>query len=351
MKKLEYTVSFNTPAFLGNAEQSGQWRAPPFKALIRQWWRVVKAKEVSYDYRRLLQEENRLFGAADDGGGSHRSLVRFRLSRRDGGTAWTEGTVKQWPNNDDRLQHPEVKNREGRLMPVGAQLYLGYGPLTYRQGGTALNNDPPRSAIADGPDQTLTLMLPEAHVEEIQTAIQLAAWFGTLGSRSRNGWGALHIEGNGIEGLTAADLKPYLRPLNDCLQLDWPHTIGSDAKGTLVWQTEAKSTWREVMKELARIKIEFRTQFKFNQPGFNARHILAYPVTHHTVREWGNQSRLANQIRFKVAKSGDKHIGVIAHLPCRLPDELASQLHGSPNQLSTWQAVHTVLDQNAQRIS
>ena len=31
MKKLEYTVSFTTPAFLGNAEQNGQWRTPPFK--------------------------------------------------------------------------------------------------------------------------------------------------------------------------------------------------------------------------------------------------------------------------------------------------------------------------------
>jgi hypothetical protein len=31
MKKLEYTVSFTTPAFLGNAEQQTQWRTPPFK--------------------------------------------------------------------------------------------------------------------------------------------------------------------------------------------------------------------------------------------------------------------------------------------------------------------------------
>jgi hypothetical protein len=35
VKKLEYTVRFTTPAFLGNAEQAGQWRTPPFKAMIR----------------------------------------------------------------------------------------------------------------------------------------------------------------------------------------------------------------------------------------------------------------------------------------------------------------------------
>lgn len=38
---LSYTVRFTTPAFLGNAEQAGQWRTPPFKALLRQWWRCA----------------------------------------------------------------------------------------------------------------------------------------------------------------------------------------------------------------------------------------------------------------------------------------------------------------------
>jgi hypothetical protein len=38
---LTYRVSFTTPAFLGDAEQNGQWRTPPFKALLRQWWRVA----------------------------------------------------------------------------------------------------------------------------------------------------------------------------------------------------------------------------------------------------------------------------------------------------------------------
>ena len=47
MLTLHYTLSFNTPAFLGNAEQQAQWRTPPIKALIRQWWRVVKASTLA----------------------------------------------------------------------------------------------------------------------------------------------------------------------------------------------------------------------------------------------------------------------------------------------------------------
>lgn len=37
MQKLTYRVSFVTPAFLGNAEQTGQWRVPPFKGGTYEW--------------------------------------------------------------------------------------------------------------------------------------------------------------------------------------------------------------------------------------------------------------------------------------------------------------------------
>ena len=47
MRELTYQVSFNTPAFLGNAEQQAQWRTPPFKAMLRQWWRMVKAADAT----------------------------------------------------------------------------------------------------------------------------------------------------------------------------------------------------------------------------------------------------------------------------------------------------------------
>lgn len=47
MRELTYQVSFNTPAFLGNAEQQDQWRTPPFKPMLRQSWRRVRAADAS----------------------------------------------------------------------------------------------------------------------------------------------------------------------------------------------------------------------------------------------------------------------------------------------------------------
>ena len=83
MKKLSYELTFLTPAFLGNAEQSGQWRTPPFKALIRQWWRMVFAagEQAGGELVREMREAERaLFGSAADGE-SQKSLLRLRLDR------------------------------------------------------------------------------------------------------------------------------------------------------------------------------------------------------------------------------------------------------------------------------
>ena len=106
MRELAYQVSFNTPAFLGNAQQEAQWRTPPFKALLRQWWRVVKAPEVAYDYRALLKLENSLFGSAGDANGGGRSQVQLRLS------SWDVGKLDGFPSMASHA-HPEVKNPVG----------------------------------------------------------------------------------------------------------------------------------------------------------------------------------------------------------------------------------------------
>ena len=58
----EYTIGFVTPAFLGDSEQKGAWRTPPFKTLIRRWWRVVIGPLYDYDYRKLREREGVLFG-------------------------------------------------------------------------------------------------------------------------------------------------------------------------------------------------------------------------------------------------------------------------------------------------
>ncbi len=359
MQQMKYQVEFLTPAFLGNAEQSGQWRTPPFKALLRQWWRVVVTKEHDYDYVKVREAEGRLFGHArlendkDEKGSKvsgRSSKVRIRLD------TWDGGNLQKW-DNDPTVRHKEVKPN-GRN--IGAHLYLGYGPLTPNR-GTALTNAP---AIDAGQKNTLQLVCPNEE-KTLSSVLQLIHWFGTIGGRSRNGWGSLCLstdEDTDFTTLSQTDplLRRIARPLTQCLELEWPHAIGlSDDGKPLIWQTkESHRKWQDTMQCLAKIKIEFRTQFRFNYGNngpFQERHLLAYPVTNHKVNELDKSQRLANQLRFKVIQtSNGQYRGIAYHLPCRLPKELAKEVgnewSNTELQKQVWLSVHNVLDEQMERI-
>ncbi len=342
-----YAVRFTTPAFLGDADQNGYWRTPPFKALLREWWRIAAAKDYGYDHRRLREAEGRLFGNAWLNDEFQRSKIMLRLDR------WESGKLNQWPVPDPTVTHREVTNHAGNPRPVGSHLYLGYGPLVFRQGNTALKAN---AAIQADEINTLRIACPKAAADLIQRTLQLMDWFGALGGRSRNGWGSLELTGEGgaAEAFQSNHrwLQAIARPLNDCLQLDWPHALGSDQQGLLIWKTKnGFNHWRDAMKELAHVKITFRTALKFTSPNGQPdhRHVLAYPVTNHRVNAWGNQARLANQLRFKVIRTGHHLTGLVYHLPCATPDVLLRLLRNGKDsfrqqQLPVWQAVHAQLD-------
>ncbi len=358
MNTLTYQVSFNTPAFLGNAEQQAQWRTPPFKALLRQWWRVVMAPEVGYDHRELLRLENELFGSAGDDTGGGRSKVQLRLSD------WSDGKLDQRPRLKSQ-SHPETKKKDGSMIRPEADVYLGFGPITL---------DDMRKAIApSATTATFSLRFPATETETLRKTMQLIAWFGTMGSRSRNGWGSLHIEGEGLlglEGLCDSKLAEQAlgRSLPDALQdrlaSDWPHALGlcTDARPA-IWRVVASrdaaqgkylgfNSWRDVMERLAALKIGFRTQFKFNSGKPHSRvedrHILAYPVTNHDLAGLNN-ARLASQMRFKVCKNKTgEFFGLINHLPCAMPLAFFERSSIRPpeikQQIEVWQRVHDFLN-------
>lgn len=390
MKILKYRGRFLTPAFLGDADQSGQWRTPPFKALLRQWWRVVKARECDYDHSQLREAEGCLFGHAwlKDQSGKQwamQSRIRLRLAE------WRGGRMQQW-QNDPPVFHKEV-GINGRK--IGSHLYLGYGPLTYKKHkGTSLKETP---AIDANEALGFSLGVSAQNESDIQETLQLIHWFGTLGGRSRNGWGSVCIESlneqNGfnltpmdsiLSGKAIQELLKFSRPLADCLQLDWPHAIGTSDERLLLWKSRFHfDSWSQAMQELARIKIAFRTacSIRRNQdkeengkcnPCLDDRHILAYPVTHHGVNGWVEKDkksnfrrdkrgyliqseRLANQLRFKIVQNKNNRYWCLAfHLPCGLPEMLQEKLGLSrishADQFRVWNKVHGILDKEMKRI-
>lgn len=346
-------IRFLTPAFLGDAEGKGRWRTPPFKALLREWWRIAAAKAHGYDWRRLREAEGELFGHAflkhNDHTWASRSRVRIRLSE------WRPGALSNWNVNVTPVQHREVQRQGGRIDPL---LYLGYGPLTFR-GRTTLTREP---AIAAGETAELEIWPLDA---VLKATLELIHAFGTLGGRCRNGWGSIALERQ--RGTSLEDMRKlaerHARPLEACLQQDWPHAFGKDHRGLLCWRTkQTYHLWEEALRELADVKIKFRTNltWKHNPTKLDDRHILAYPVTNHKVANL-SQERLANQLRFKVVQDGSRFRGLAYHLPHKVPatpktGSLYSKFSSHDRsqvlarQRQIWQRVHGVLDREMTRL-
>lgn len=357
MKTIALNLKFVTPAFLGNAEQSAQWRTPPIKALLRQWWRVAYATSVGFnvDLDAMRRAEAALFGSVgtDDQltpsgqRKANKSAVRIRLS------TWKNGTLETW-SAAGKVTHPEVDNGK----QVGSDLYLGFGPLVNHKGSVALKQGP---AIKSEDEAKLSIAYPETSAQELELAFNLLHKFGALGGRSRNAWGSFSLTPENI------DLSEYsmrfslpLRTLSDCLRLDWPHAIGQDIEGhPLIWETQPLDRWEDVVTSLARIKIKLRTHFKFPETPVDGkiheRHWLSYPVTKHSVSAWekkpgGPKSlRLPNTLRFKArSTSNGKLTGVIFHMPHLPPQQFEPNLQEIEG---VWRRVFQILDDPAQKLT
>ncbi|WJW76665.1 hypothetical protein QVG61_06145 [Thiohalobacter sp. IOR34] len=317
--KRELRVGFLTPAFLGNAEQSGQWRTPPFKHLLREWWRVAwAAKNDPANWKKMREVEAPLFGHAwwkgdKDKNGRSVSVRKSRVLLRI--APWDRGSMNAMP----------VTKPAAERAPQSAK-YLAYGP----EG--ELNEKP---AISEGIHSELQLAWPDgmAGTEHLEETMKLIQAFGTLGGRSRNGWGSLWLDE--IEGLP--DVNVFTRPWKDCLALEWAHAIGRDETAPLIWTTgEPVREWTAVIESLAAIRKAVNAAMDGG-----ARKVLNQPVA-------GRGGRVPSSLRFKVRRVQGGLQGVIFHMPCTPPD-LAR--HSRKNVLDAWQQTHELLDGQFRRSS
>lgn len=343
MQKQTFQLQFHTPAFLGDASQSGRWRTPPFKAQLRQWWRVAYAAQQGFtvSVREMRDIEGRLFGHAwlesdkdekDNKVAARRSEIRIRLS------CWDEGQLKSW-QGAGKVNHPEVGT-------VDSHLYMGYGPVLLPRG----SREPTlkaNAAIQAKEQAELAIAFPDDQAKTLCHALQLMNLYGTVGGRSRNGWGSYSLKRIGAVAMPSD--TPPSQQLAKCLSMDWPHALGADTQGELIWQTLPHKDWTGLMKTLAEIKIALRTQAAFKFPHaqpdgqVHDRHWLSYPITRHSVNDWNRKNlRLPNQLRFKVRPTENGQlVGVIFHMPHKPPKEFDSK----PQVIERiWCQVHQHLD-------
>ncbi|NLT33807.1 MAG: hypothetical protein GXX81_10275 [Acidobacteria bacterium] len=322
MQQLEYEVHFLTPAFLGNAKQSAQWRTPPFKALLRQWWRVAYAAEKRFTVRieEMRREEGMLFGNAwlshkEGNKEVHdycKSLVRVRLlDDAQSVDSWALGT------------------QQG-VTPLSTRLETSYAWFGLIKRGGNLGDRWAIKPMAAESVRKLLLAFEDIHLKRMKEVVALMHAFGLLGSRSRGGWGALHIEG--AELLAAEDLFHYARDVSKCLEDDWAMSLAKDDKGLLIWEgTENFNTWDKAMHFVAITRKSVRTALK---NGGNLRPALGF----------ASPGRMPSPLRWKVVKGdqGGLRVRVFA-MPHGIPEKAGIRL--STEQLSrAWRIVAGTLD-------
>ncbi len=346
------TIRFTTPAFLGGADGSSEIRTPPIKALLRRSWRLAVANNYQYDYQKLREAEGILFGHAWLKQNGAVWAMRSPISI----SAYPKKIrlLNNW-GNDPKIKHIEVERAPGGM--VGSHLYLGYGPLNYK-GRTDLKT-PPAIDVETELEIRLSGRGMESLMAQLDQTIAVMHWLESLGGRSRNGWGSFMVAG--AEGCEfkptkpSADLAGVAQPLQQCIDRCWPASVGKDSKGLLVWATkQSYPNWASVMQELARLKIGLRTQFSFKGTNFDKRHVIAYPITNHSIASWKNE-RLPNQLRFKVIQVQNGFKGCIVHVPAGIPDHIIRLLFREDQnkvkqyESEVWPLIHQYLDREASR--
>jgi len=307
MKELEFEIRFNTPAFIGDAQQESEWRTPPIKALMRYWWRFIwasKNKPHPNDLNTLRECENQLFGDTQK-----QARVRIRLS---------EGGSRR-----DSIENNRSYN------------YLRYGKDDKR-------------AIGVGDVAKLEIAVTDDYESDIRSVMSIIHDYGTIGGRSTNGWGSIALRAHNQQILQDSHKTDIFSDWKIAIEKPWPHAIGMDEeRNPLVW--EMKKTfpeWESVMNELTGLRK------RVNQIGKdrNMRHELSYPVKSYPRND--GVKRLPNALRFKVRsyKTGNNRVeyrGLVYFVPMTPKLNKSTTVRSRNEIICVWEEVFNYLDEEA----
>lgn len=355
-KKAEYSVEVLTPMFLGGADGNGELRSPPFKNALRAWWRLARG---NLSAQALLMAEQELFGGVTDivpgkGINGDGKVIAGR-SRVDVVVAGSVDTYS--PRSKINIGYKKNPEAKGNNVSLGA--YLGMGPIHF-------SGNLEKMPVLPGQKFKLSVSFSGEHEEEILDALSLFAHLGSLGSRSRNGWGGVYLHPeNGTRPLVSlTDLyRKYGAELRSIFNgpgqgKTYPFRLGYQDSGNnegtpLMWKIKDAPDWKKAMQAAAETYMDLRQVFKFPKEkprGAENRHIMGYPVTGHPVQEWGGfNGRMPSQMRIVVRRTGNGFRSCFLHLPHRLPKRWDEKKLGS--ELSNWQELHSWLNRNCVPIS
>lgn len=348
VEKLTLGIEFLSPTFLGGADQNAELRSAPFKNLLRQWWRIANG-HLSAQQLRLA--EGNLFGTVLGDNSAQASQIRLVLEKG------KRFAIDEEMPSLGALEHPEVRNPAGNHIPLDRRLYLGYGPITNVK-VDGKHKTIIRKFIKPGSVVKASVYVPKISMDIFQHTLSLMFHFGSIGSRSRNGFGSLSF----MCDKTKISLMPFTDIMRTSIAFNvrmeqqnkrYPSQLCFDEKELLCWDYQHDNSanvdhaWQEIFRNFAEIYMRSRTMLRFQHANkLEARHLLGYPAgKNHVVNDWGgNKGRMPSQLRLMVKRNDHGQIvGRILHLPHPIPKKWDNSLG---TQADIWKQVHTFLDQH-----
>ena len=212
--------------------------------------------------------------------------------------------------------------------------------------------DLPRLAISTGDPMILRIAVPEDNVSDIVSSLALINAYGSLGGRSRNGWGSLVLSPcNNSPGFHTCNLQRFTINWKEALLQGWPCAVGKDSNGALVWKiANPKNKWEDVMRELSALRKHI------NKSNETERYWLSLPTGNNLLDTQGSNKigfyRLPNAFRFKVRldKDDSRNLIGIGYLSpsIHFKQENSFQIYRSKVE-STWHGVIRLLDERYPR--
>jgi CRISPR-associated protein Cmr1 len=174
MEKLEFECEVITPMFLGGADgQAAELRAPSIKGALRFWWRAMNGHLSIKD---LHKKETEIFG----GGGeiAKRSQVIVRVE----GLGNLVKNKNQLTGNSATNPSFYTQNRNANTIK-----YLSFGTYDFNDANKNRESIKPPSKFK------IILQTPNSLKEEMIKTLRIVSTYGSLGSKSRNGFGSFRI--------------------------------------------------------------------------------------------------------------------------------------------------------------
>lgn len=164
METIEAKFRIVTPMFISGADQTkAELRAPSIKGALRFWWRALNYCD---DPKKLLDRESRIFGSSDQNIGQ--SKIKIKLIENN---LNTQKIPKKWDVNDWKS-------------------YIGYGLSEPQDKNKKLF----REYFEPNQDFSISIgLMSGLEKNDISPILEAFSLLGSLGSRSRKGWGSIAI--------------------------------------------------------------------------------------------------------------------------------------------------------------